>query len=360
MTTRGQVVFWAGVLAAFVGLFVLLSDIMLPFVAGMAVAYFLDPAADRLERWGVSRTLATALLTVGFCLLIVLVLVVVVPLLVQQIENLATSLPGYIEAARASLAEWSTMLQAVLSPEDLARVRTALGNASGNLLKWLLDVAGGLLRSGQAVLSLLSLVVITPVVSFYLLRDWDRLTERFNRYLPRDHADEIRRQLREVDRTLSGFARGQATVCLILAIFYGLALTLAGLQFGLVIGVGAGLISFVPFVGSIGGLIASVGLALLQFDETWRIVVVAAIFMAGQALEGNFLTPKLVGDRVGLHAVWVMFGLLAGGALFGFVGVLIAVPVAAVVGVLVRFAFDKYLASRLYKGTEDAGDRADP
>jgi predicted PurR-regulated permease PerM len=229
-------------------------------------------------------------------------------------------------------------------------VRDAVGGASGQLFRWLLEAAGGVLRSGQAVLSLLSILVITPVVAFYLLRDWDRLTARVDSWLPRDHAEVVRTQLREIDRILAGFARGQATVCLILAAYYGGALTVAGLEFGLIVGVVAGLASFVPLVGSIGGLVLSVGLALLQFDETWRVLVVAAIFVAGQAVEGNYLTPKLVGDRVGLHAVWVMFGLLAGGALFGFVGVLLAVPVAAVIGVLARFALTQYLASPLFRG----------
>ncbi|MBM3585233.1 MAG: AI-2E family transporter [Alphaproteobacteria bacterium] len=352
MTARAQIAFWVVTLAVFVTLLVLLRDILLPFVAGMAVAYFLDPAADRLERWGLSRTLATTLLTVGFCLVVVLGLMVLVPLLIQQIESLARNLPGYIDLARDNLMRWSESLRAVLSPADLDRVRNALGGAGGKLLAWLLDALGGVLRSGQAVLNLLSLVVITPVVSFYLLRDLNRLTTRLDGYLPRDHAAEIRTQLRLIDRTLSGFARGQASVCLILAAFYGIGLSLVGLQFGLVVGIAAGLISFVPFVGSIGGLIVSVGLALLQFDETWRIVAVAAVFFAGQAAEGNVLTPKLVGDRVGLHAVWVMFALLAGGALFGFVGLLIAVPTAAVIGVMVRFFVDKYLASRLYRGED--------
>ncbi len=355
MSVRTQIIAWLAVVATLVAALVLLKDILLPFVAGMAVAYFLDPATDRLERAGLSRTVATAVLTVGFCLAVVLLLVLLVPLLVNQIENLAASLPGYIEAARASLMAWSTSLEAILSPADLERVRAALGDAGTTLLGWLLDALGSVVRSGQAVLSLVSLAVITPVVSFYLLRDWDKLLGRLDAILPREHAEAIRAQAREIDRTLSGFARGQATVCLILAAFYGLGLTLAGLQFGLFIGLAAGLISFVPFVGSIGGLISSVVLALFQFDELWRVGAVAGVFIVGQALEGNVLTPKLVGDRVGLHAVWVLFALLAGGALFGFVGVLIAVPVGAVIGVLVRFAIAKYKGSELYKGAGDGG-----
>ncbi|MSP81673.1 MAG: AI-2E family transporter [Alphaproteobacteria bacterium] len=350
MTVRQKLWFWAATLGLFIAALVLLKSVLLPFVAGMAIAYFLDPLADRLERQGLSRTLATTVLTVGFFIVLILLAMMLVPLLVQQLESLAVRLPGYFESARLSVATWSALLKDVLSPEDLARVRDAVGGASGQLFRWLLQAASGVLQSGQAVLSLLSLLVITPVVAFYLLRDWDRLTARVDGWLPRDNAGVIRAQLHAIDRTLAGFARGQATVCLILAGFYGMGLTLAGLEFGLIVGMMAGLASFVPFVGSIGGIFLSVGLALLQFDDTWRVLVIAAIFIVGQAVEGNYLTPKLVGDRVGLHAVWVMFALVAGGALFGFVGVLLAVPVAAVIGVLARFALTQYMASPLYRG----------
>jgi predicted PurR-regulated permease PerM len=355
MTARQRLWFWAMALAILVVLLVVLKDVLLPFVAGMAIAYFLDPLADRLERAGLSRTLATTVLMVAFFLALVLLAMLLLPLLVQQLENLALRLPGYLEGARASVTAWSALLRDVLSPEDLARVRDALAGASGQLFRWALDALGGVLRSGQAILGLLSLVVITPVVAFYLLRDWDRMTARVDSWLPREHAAVIRVQLAAIDRTLAGFARGQATVCLLLAAWYGLALTTAGLEFGLIVGLLAGLASFVPYVGSIGGLVLSVGLALLQFDDLWRVAVVAAIFVLGQAVEGNYLTPKLVGDRVGLHAVWVLFALVAGGALFGFVGVLLAVPVTAVIGVLARFALERYLASPLYGGGAGEG-----
>ena len=348
MTDQQRMRFWLIAIAVFLGLLYLLRDILLPFVAGMAIAYFLDPVADRLERARVPRTLATLSLIAAFFLVIVFVFLLLVPLLVQQLESLAASLPGYIETAREGLTRLSASVQALLSPEDIARARDALGSVSGRIVTWLIGAVGGVLQSGKAVIDLVSLVVITPVVAFYLLRDWDRMVERIDGLLPREHAPVIRQQLIQIDRTLAGFARGQATVCLVLATFYSVALTVAGLQFGVVIGLLAGAASFIPFVGSIGGLVLSVGLALLQFDELWRVGVVAAIFIAGQAVEGNYLTPKLVGDRVGLHAVWVMFALLAGGSLFGFVGVLLAVPIAAVIGVLVRFATERYRASALF------------
>jgi predicted PurR-regulated permease PerM len=205
------------------------------------------------------------------------------------------------------------------------------------------------------LINLVSLLVITPVVAFYLLRDWDRIVIQIDSWLPRRYAETIREQVRAVDATLAGFLRGQGTVCLILAIYYGLGLSLAGLDFGLVIGLVAGLLSFVPYVGAIVGLLLSVGLALVQFDAWLPIAIVAAVFILGQVVEGNFLTPKLVGESVGLHPVWIIFALLAGGTLFGFVGLLLAIPAAAVIGVGVRFALDRYLVSAYYKGPGSGG-----
>ncbi|MGH7186923.1 MAG: AI-2E family transporter, partial [Pseudomonadota bacterium] len=215
---------------------------------------------------------------------------------------------------------------------------------------WTLQALGGLLSGGLALVNILSLLFITPVVTFYLLRDWDRIVKQIDALLPREHAETIREQARLVNETLSGFVRGQATVCFLLGGFYAVALSLAGLDFGLVIGLIAGALSFIPFVGTIFGFVASVGLAFAQFDQWHRIAIVVAIFLVGQFVEGNFLTPKLVGDRVRLHPVWIIFALLAGAALFGFVGLLLAVPVAAVIGVLIRFAVSRYTASPLYGG----------
>lgn len=200
--------------------------------------------------------------------------------------------------------------------------------------------------------NLVALLLITPIVAFYLLRDWDRLIEQADRLLPPAYAEVIRAQVRAVDRTLAGFVRGVGTVCLFLGVFYATGLTLVGLDFGLLIGLGAGLISFVPYIGATIGAIASVGLALLQFDGYLMAAVVAAIFFSGQFIEGNILQPTLVGDRVGLHPVWVIFALLAGGALLGFVGVLVAVPAAAVIGVGVRFFVGQYRAKVLGEGED--------
>ena len=205
-----------------------------------------------------------------------------------------------------------------------------------------------LLSGGLAIVNVLALVFITPIVTFFLLRDWDEMVARIDKWLPRQWAPVIREQATLIDETLAGFVRGQSLVCLLLGTFYAIGLTIVGLEFGIVIGMLAGILSFIPYVGTIVGFVLSVGLAFAQYPDWLPIFIVVGIFLAGQAIEGNFLTPKLVGERVGLHPVWVIFALLAGGSLFGFVGVLLAVPVAAVIGVLARFALGRYLQSGYY------------
>lgn len=349
MTAGRQLTFWAGAFVLLMLALYVLGDILLPFVAGMAIAYFLDPAADKLEGWGLPRWAAATVLTTLFLLAVVAFLLLLVPLLQSQIVNLIDNLPRYVEQIRAQLNDLLALIQARLDPEDLQRLRDAVGGLAGNTLAWLGRVVGRIWSGGVALLNLLSLIFITPIVAFYLLRDWDRIVARMDQLLPRSHAEVVREQIVEIDRTLSGFARGQALVCLLLGLFYAVALTAAGLEFGLIVGLATGLVTFIPYFGMIFGLLVSLGLAFAQFDDWLRIGLVAAIFIIGQVIEGNFITPKLVGDRVGLHPVWMIFALLAGGALFGFVGVLAAVPLAATIGVLMRFAIKQYQASPLYR-----------
>ena len=348
MRPEQRVRYWLIAIAALLIAVYLLRGILLPFVAGMAVAYFLDPLADRLERMGASRLVATIIITVGFFVLAGLGVILVLPVLEGQITAFATRIPGYIQGLVERAGPMLAAVERYLSPEDVERLRDAVGNYAGTVVGWIANVLRGVLSGSLALVNLLSLLFITPVVTFYLLRDWDRMLAKMDGWLPRRRAAVIREQVREINRTLSGFVRGQASVCLILAVFYGVGLTIVGLELGLIVGIGAGLISFVPYLGSIAGFLVGVGLALAQSSEWGLAIAVAAVFLIGQAIEGNFLTPKLVGDRVGLHPVWVIFALLAGGALFGFVGVLLAVPVAAVIGVLARFALQRYLDSPLY------------
>ena len=350
MTAGRQVRFWLVGFAVFVLLVWVLRDMLLPFVAGMAIAYLLDPAVDRLERGGAPRWLATTLVLLSFVLVALLAVVLVVPLIQGQVSDLIDRVPAIVAWFKREVLPRVERLVARLSPEEVERLRTAAGDYAGTAVSWAVDLVKGIFTGAVSFFDVLSVVLITPIVAFYLLRDWDKLVGAVDGWLPRAHLGTIREQAREADRTLAGFVRGQAAVCLVLGLFYAVALTLVGLDFGLVVGLVAGLLSFIPFVGSLVGFISSVGIAFFQYDELWRVGLVAGIFIFGQAVEGNVLTPKLVGDRVGLHPVWVMFALLAAGSLFGFTGVLLAVPVAAVIGVLVRFALRQYLASGYYTG----------
>ena len=352
MTLGTQAKVWGIILVVFVVLLVLLKGILLPFVAGMAIAYLLDPVCDRLEKMGASRTLATTIVTVAFAVVVILLLLLIVPLAVQQTIEFLGSLPDFISRTHDRLLPYFTQLQQQLDLPDTAEMTDIARARFGTALSWLAGLLQGVVGQGLALANLLSLIFITPVVAFYLLRDWDRLVGRIDDLLPRDHAGVIRAQAALVDQSLAGFARGQSMVCLTLALYYSIALLIVGLPFGVVVGLLAGLLAFIPYVGSLTGFVVSMAIAIGQFDDWWSVGVVALIFGLGQIMEGNFLTPKLVGDRVGLHPVWIIFALLAGGALFGFVGLLLAVPVAAVVGVLVRFSIGQYRASRLYLGAQ--------
>ena len=365
MTAGRQLRYWLlGTLVACL-LVYLLRGVLLPFVAGMAVAYFLDPVVDRFETWRMSRTFATSLVTFLFFAILLVVILLVAPVIQEQVIRFAERLPGYIANVRELLLP---LVDQGLAGLALDRGQSMPGAVAGVALE-AVDIVGALLSrlwsGGLAVINLLSLIFITPVVAFYLLRDWDRIVARVDSWLPHQYAPAIRELMAEIDQVLAGFVRGTGTVCLILGIFYAAALSLVGLDFGLIVGLGAGLISFVPFVGALVGLVVSGGLALIQFwPDYLHILLVVTIFAAGQIIEGNLLTPRLVGGRIGVHPVWVIFALLAGATLFGFVGVLIAVPAAAAVGVLARFGVGRYLKSQLYlgpgAGTASAGENGEP
>jgi predicted PurR-regulated permease PerM len=357
MTATQQLRFWLiGLLVALIAIY-LLRTILLPFVAGMAIAYFLDPACDRLEKW-MSRTWATTVVTLVFAILIILALILIAPLLIDQMTQFAQALPSLLDRAHEKLLPYYTSMQQRFGLPNLAELGDLARSRMGTGLNWILQTLLNLVQSSVAIANLLSLVFITPVVTFYLLRDWDRIVAKVDGLLPRQHAAVIRAQSREIDITLAGFARGQATVCIILATYYATALMVVGLPFGLAVGMVAGLLTFIPYLGAIGGFVIAMAIALVNFDSWSGVIAVAAIFGVGQVAEGNVLTPKLVGDRVGLHPVWVIFALLAGGALFGFLGLLLAVPVAAGIGVLVRFSLSRYLASPVYLGQSGSASGA--
>lgn len=351
MNRSSHVKIWLGGLAAFLLLLYALSSVLLPFVAAMAVAFFLDPVADRLERLGMSRLAATSVITAGFFLFALGVIAILAPLIEHQVSAFVTRLPGYFDALSNWLEPTLRKLRRQLSAGDFEKLRETASNFAGTAVSWTGKVAQGVLSSSLAIVNLLSLVFITPVITFYLLRDWDVMVAKVDSWLPRKGADTIRTQVGEIERTLSGFVRGQSLVVLSLAVIYALGLTLVGLDLGLIVGLVAGLISFIPYLGTISGFVVGVGLAFAQTQDWHLPAMVAGVFLFGQVIEGNLLTPKLVGDRVGLHPVWIMFALLTGAAWFGFLGLLLAVPVAAVLGVLIRFSLRNYLCSPLYSGS---------
>jgi len=350
MEASKQIRIWFFSLLVFLILLYFLRDVLTPFVAGMAVAYFIDPLADKLEEWGLSRTLATTVITIGFFILSIGALSTLLPVLTSQILGFASRVPVYFSHLQEILEPIVKQVFSGASESDLK----SLGATAASFAKQALSVLGNVLQrlisGGAALVNVVSILVLTPLVTFYLLRDWDVMVARIDGWLPRNHLETIREQFRLIDQTLAGFVRGQASVCLLLGVFYAVGLSVLGLEFGLLVGLGAGLISFIPYFGSILGFGVSISIALVQFSDMSQVGMVAGVFIIGQLLEGNILTPKLVGEKVGLHPVWVIFALLAGGTLAGFTGVMLAVPVAAIIGVLVRFGLAQYMQSALYTG----------
>jgi predicted PurR-regulated permease PerM len=347
--------FWLAATAVFVLVLWLLNDILLPFVVGAVVAYFFDPVVGRLQHHGLSRAWATAAVTILAVLIAVGVAMAIVPPVFDQLQSFIAKAPQFLAQAAMRIQPMIEPLRSRLGlpPLGLHDLQAEAAQWAGQGLGILGGVVGKLAQRSVAIINLLGLLFLTPVVTFYLLRDWGKVLSAIDHALPLDHADTVRRLAREANAAVAGYVRGQALVCICLGTIYGVGLTLVGLQFGFVIGLIAGLISFIPFVGTLVGATLSIGLAIAQFPPDWMgVVKVAIVFVIGHALEGNFLSPKLVGDRVGLHPVWIMFALLAGGSLFGFVGVLIAVPTAAVVGVIVRHLLTRYRASSLYRGQD--------
>jgi predicted PurR-regulated permease PerM len=351
MRIERQVVFWIIVLAVLVVLLWLLHQVLLPFVVGAALAYMLDPLATRLVKRGVSRLLAALIILGGFIVIFVGLFILVAPLLANQFAAFVEHIPGYIQR-----------LQALLTDNQHQWLKGLVGNAAGGSqestsvlvnksLEYLSSVIPTLWTKGEAMLSLFSLLVITPVVVFYLLADWDRVIAAFDDLIPLPQRDTVRGLVRQIDEVLSGYLHGQMIVCVILGVYYAIGLTAAGLSFGILIGVVSGFLTFIPYVGSLTALVVSVCVALAQFAPDWtRILIIVGIVVFGQFIEGNILSPKLVGESVGLHPVWLIFALLAFGSLFGFVGLVLAVPLAAAAGVLTRFGLARYRESPLFTG----------
>jgi predicted PurR-regulated permease PerM len=343
-----RILFWLAVIVAFVFLLQLLQSILLPFAAGLILAFLLAPAVARLESWGANRSLASLAVLVAFLIGVALVFTMLVPLVQNQVVTLIAKVPSLISLSQAQLARLMELLQQQLPADQMAKLQDMVGTKLGEALSWLASLFQGLVTSSIAILNIVSLVIVTPIVTFLLLRDWEKLIALIDDYLPRQSLVTVRVQARIISDMLVGFTHGQAMVCLALAVYYGMTLSFAGLDSGLALGLLIGVLAVIPIVGGATGFVLALGLAASQYG-TWReIIIVCVIFAVGQTVEGNFLTPKLVGDRIHLHPVWVMFALFAGATLFGFIGLLFAVPTAAVIGVLARFALSRYRQSAVY------------
>lgn len=341
-------IFWSFLFLIFCIMIYILRSVILPFATGIILGYLFAPWASFLEKKGMNRTLATLLVMITTILIFVPIAGILISIINEQLSHFLTALPHYVSAFIKKIEPVMIDLQDRFPSFDIEKTRAYIRSTLADNIKIFGLMLKGLLSKGFALLNLLSLILITPVVTFYMLRDWDSFVAKVDSLLPRKTQKNIRKQAKEIDKTLAGFIRGQVSVCFLLGCFYALGLYFVGLDLGLVIGFLAGILSFIPYVGSITGFVLSIILALAQFGNITSVISVIVVFALGQFLEGNFLTPKLVGDSVGLHPVWIMFALLAGGVLLGFLGLLIAVPTAAIIGVLIRHAIENYKHSNLY------------
>jgi len=359
MTLDRQILVWAIALAILGYLLYLLSGAIAPFAAGIALGYLLDPVVRRMQGFGLSRLFASLIILVVFILVGALLLLVAAPALANQFASFAQKLPGYamklqalaVDQGAALLQRYGGELRASGWTISADQIQKSVGDFVGQGAQWLLNFLRSLVSGGAAIFSFLSFLVITPVVAFYILVDWNKMVATLDGWLPLPHRAALRAIASEINDALAGFIRGQSLVCLFLGLWYGVGLTLVGLDFGFLIGVIAGVLSFIPYIGSLTALVLSIGVALVQGWPSLTLFVEAlAVVLVGQFLEGNVISPRLVGGSIGLHPVWLMFSLFAFGALFGFTGLLIAVPTAAALGVLARHLIGLYLKSPLYRG----------
>jgi predicted PurR-regulated permease PerM len=362
MQIEWQIGFWLGAFLLLVLLLWLFSGVLLPFAAAFALGYLLNPVVDRLERLGFNRLGATLLIMACFVLVLVSMSIFIGPVVWRQLVSFTEALPAYAvkleelisaETARLSRDYGGVLMDKLgLNNNEGGELASATNNLVARAAQWAASFLKSLLTGGAALISLISLLVVTPVVVFYMLLDWEKMIATIDGLVPLRHRETVRALARAIDTALAGFLRGQALVCLFLGAWYGVGLSLIGLNFGLLIGITAGILSFIPYVGSLTALVLSSTVAIVQDWPQWKLLVMSlGVFLIGQFLEGNILSPKLVGESVGLHPVWLIFALLAFGSLFGFTGLITAVPFAATAGVITRFAVRRYRESNLYTGT---------
>jgi predicted PurR-regulated permease PerM len=351
MRVERQVLFWLAALLVLILALLVLKDVLLPFLIGIVIAYALNPLADRLAALGLGRTAASALIVAVLVVVIALALIFLVPLLINQIQSLGLTMPGEFDRLRGVFENWARERLGDRFGDFKAALDRATADLSTNWSSLAAVLAKSVWSQGLALINFLSVLLITPLVVFYILVDWHPMLEKIETWLPRDHKATITRLATEINDAISAFIRGQGLVCLVLGLIYAIGLSLVGLRYGLLIGIATGIMGFVPIIGWALGLLIASTLALLQFwPDTLPLLKVLAVFAIGQVADAAFLSPKIVGSRIGLHPVWLIVALVVFSYLFGFAGVLVAVPVAAAVAVLVRFALKVYLDSSIYKG----------
>lgn len=359
MLTQRQIWFWLAALVALIALIALIKEILLPFIVGLVLAYFLNPVADRLSALGLNRAVASAVIVGAVAALIGTILYLIAPILIAQAQHMAAALPGEIERLTNIVETWARERLGDRYPEvqqGLAQSSQSMAENVSGILGWLATM---LWDRSLAIFNFVTLILVTPVVMFYVLVDWHPMLKKLDSWLPRDQAGSVRELASDINDAVAAFIRGQGTVCLILGTFYALALSMLGLKYGLLVGVITGVLTFIPFVGWATGLITATTLAVIQYwPEMLPIVLVMSVFGVAQALDAAILSPKIVGSKVGLHPVWLIFALFVFSYLFGFVGTLIAVPLAAAVGVIVRFFIQVYLNSTFYRGSNVASPGA--
>ncbi len=342
-------IFWICSFIAFVAVVFLFKSVLLPFVLGAAVAYLLNPIVNKLGGMGVARGPAAMIILGGFLLVILTFIGAVSPIVYRELLQFSKDLPDYIEKIQSLAAPLTAMLDDYIGPSSSGKIENVLKEHAGSAAKVANFIVQKVASGGQAVIDLISVAVFMPIVAYFMMKEWPAITAWGRDLIPRHSEEVVMNLLKEIDQKISGFVRGQISVAVILGVVYAIALSIAGLKYGIMIGLMSGLLSVIPMVGSAVGLIVSVLVAWFQYGDWSFVGIIAAIFIAGQVIEGNFLTPKLVGDSVGLHPLWVFFALLAGGSLLGILGMFLAVPVAAVIGVLIAFAIYKYKQSPYYK-----------
>lgn len=344
------IIFWIIVAAVLIGLTYAVRGILLPFILAFVLAYILNPLVVRWQKKGASRTKASLGVLVGLIVAILSVFLILIPILQAQIIGFVQKVPAYANALWIKLQPLFDWFGSYISHEQISLFKQSLSSQSLGFFNKiglaLLDTVSG----GLILFNIITFILITPVITFYLLNDWETIVTKIKGLVPEKKKDFIQGQMAQIDTTLSAFIRGQAMVCLFLALFYGIGLTLIGLDLGFGVGFVAGVLSFIPYVGSLTGFILSLLLAVTQAGSWWLFGGILLVFGIGQFLEGYVVTPKLVGDKVGLHPAWIIFALFAGGSLFGFLGVLLAVPITAVLGVLLRDGIGFYKNSLFYKG----------